>query len=261
MDCPEARDHLPDLGRDGLPEAVAHAVRAHLTECAACRQLVEDETRVRSLIRERLTRYTAPPALRVRVRKLALQPPDVRPAWRRWLAWPRLASGLAAATAVVALVWAGSLWLFQDPTSRLAGEALREHREYVQETMPRIAPDPERLLAPLPQQIGFEVGRVFVGDPEVQLVSAVPSELAGAKAAALVYRNAAGRYSTLFLSPADVRIPDESRLAIQTYRPHHRVVRGRHLLLWKQRNLTHVLVTDLPEVELPAMFLKIRTAT
>lgn len=268
MDCHEARDYLPDLDRDGLPDAVTQAVREHLTRCVECRQVSEADGRIRALLRERLPRYTAPADLRLRVGRLVVQPTHrvvrrAEPAgWRGWLAWrPRLVPSLAGAMAAVAIVWAGAGWLAQDPMARLVHDALHEHVEYAEDMMPRPAPDPRTVLDPLPDLVGFPIGPAFAGDAEIQLVSGLPSEVQGKKVAALIYRNKAMRYSTLFLLPEELSIPEAARLTIQTYRPHYRVAEGRHLLLWRQRGLTHILVTDIPEAELPGMFLKIRTAS
>ncbi|MFB3817603.1 MAG: zf-HC2 domain-containing protein [Candidatus Methylomirabilales bacterium] len=267
MDCHEARDSLPDLDRDGLPDAVSRAVRAHLTGCAECREAAAADARLRALLRERLPRHTAPADLRLRIGRLVVQPVQASrrtagPAWwRAWRAWrPRLAPSLVGAMAAVAIVWAGGVWLAQDPLAGLIRDALREHVEYVEELMPRPAPDPRSVLDPLPDLVGFPIGPAFAGDAEIQLISGLPSEVQGKKAAALIYRNKAMQYSTLFLLPGELMIPDGARLTVQNYRPHYRLAEGRHLLLWRQNGLTHILVTDVPEAALPGMFLKIRTA-
>jgi hypothetical protein len=269
MNCHETRDYFPDLERDGLPDAVTQAVRDHLTGCGECRQVLAADAGIRALLRERLPRYTAPAELRLRVGRLVVQPaaaarrvtPPGWRAWRTWLAWPpRLAPSLAGAMAAVAIVWAGGVWLSQDPMARLVSDALHEHVEYAEEYMPRPAPDPRTVLDPLPDLVGFPIGPAFAGDKEVQLISGLPSEVEGKKVAALIYRNKAMQYSTLYLLPEELRIPEGGRLAIQDYRPYYRVTKGRHFLLWRQRGLTHILVSDIPEAELPGMFLKIRTA-
>jgi hypothetical protein len=170
-----------------------------------------------------------------------------------------LSLGLAAAAALV--VWIGAGGLRSDPVSQLMAEAVHEHADYVHATMPRQTPDPQALLRAVGATVQFPVEPVFRGDADVQLVAATGSEIQGRHAAALIYRTAAGVYSTLFLVPQDVPIPDGDRMAIQTYKPHHRTAEARHLLLWKQRGLTYLLVSDLPEAELPGMFLRIRTAS
>jgi anti-sigma factor (TIGR02949 family) len=257
MDCGDARDRLPEFERNELSPEAASGVRAHLAACAGCREVAEADARLRALLRTRAPRFEAPPAVRRRVAEMleagAPRRWRDRPAW-----WVGLSVGLAAAT--VLLVWVGARWLRPDPVSQLVAEALHEHAEYVQEAMPRQTPDPRALLQAVGATVQFPVEPVFRGDAQVQLVAATGSQIRGRHAAALIYRSAAGIYSTLFLLPQDVPIPEGGRMAIQTYKPHHRVAEDRHLLLWKQRGLTYLLVSDLPEGELPGIFLKIRTA-
>lgn len=89
--------------------------------------------------------------------------------------------------------------------------------------------------------------------------SASPKESVTHGAAAFVYRDGSGRYTTLFLMPeAGIVIPDEGRMPIETFKPYHRVTSGRQLLLWKQRNLACLLVSDLDQAGMASMFLKIR---
>jgi hypothetical protein len=110
-------------------------------------------------------------------------------------------------------------------------------------------------------QTPFPLGPVFPGDADAPLMSVTASELGGRPAVALVYRNAPGRSTTLLLMPgADATIPAEDRLAIETYTPHHRVVSGKQVLYWKQRDLAYVLVSDLDQSGLASMFLKVRKA-
>lgn len=258
MDCPEVRELLPDLERDELPARCADAVRAHLAGCAACRRQLEEDAALRAVLKAH-GRRPATPALRARVAQ-AVQEHAAghpwRPRWRR-PAWLVPALALAAA---VFLVWT---WMGQtrpDPVALLTAQAVREHVEYSREAMPRPAPEPQALLAAVSTGVGFPVQPVFRGDPEAQLITAAASELQGRRAAALTYRSAAGVYSTLFLLPDGPPVPAEHRMTIQSYRPYHHVASGHQLLLWTQRGLTHVLVSDLGERDLPALFLKIRTA-
>jgi hypothetical protein len=58
---------------------------------------------------------------------------------------------------------------------------------------------------------------------------------------------------------AGVEIPQDSRLPIESFKPYHRAASGKQFLLWKQRNLAWLLVSDLPQPQAAKMFLKIRT--
>ncbi|MBI4572382.1 MAG: zf-HC2 domain-containing protein [candidate division NC10 bacterium] len=279
MECSEAREQLTDLNRGRLGAETAEAVRTHLQRCAACRSALQTEAEIRALIQARAPRYAAPPALRRRIEAALAgsSPPGEsvthdaaartrgiggRSRWRDWLrGHPWTLGSLAGATAVLLLVWAGSLWMTRDPVARLATRAVAEHAEYAKGLMQRPAPDPLTVVTELRSQAGFPFEPVFRGDSQVQLVAGMVSDLLGKRAATLVYRDGQGRYTTLFLMPeAGTMIPAEERMPIETFKPHHRVTSGRHLLLWKQRDLACLLVSDLDEAGMAAMFLKVRKA-
>ena len=263
MDCREARDHLAELARNQLPPDVADAVRAHAAGCAECAESLRVEAALRALIRGQAPRYAAPPALRARVHA-SLREAGRRPApgWRSWLSLhPWKVGGLGAALAALVAVWVGTTWLAADPVSQLVSQAVEEHVEYAQAAMHRPAPDAAGVVAALRTQAGFPLGPLFAGDTEAQLVSTMTAELRGKSAAALVYRNGPKRYTTLLLMPgAGVTIPEEGRLPIETFKPHHRVASGKQVLFWKQHDLACLMVSDLDGAATAAFFLKIRKA-
>jgi anti-sigma factor (TIGR02949 family) len=263
MECREAQEHLAELSRGGLPVGMADAVRAHLDGCDGCREALRIEQQLHALVRAQAPRYAAPPALHARVR-LALQEAERAPAdgWRAWIRLHPWATGaLVGALAALALTWVGIARFARDPASRLMARAVEEHVEYAREAMDRPAPDAQALVRRAESQTPFPLGPVFPGDADAPLISVTASELGGRPAVALVYRNAPGRYTTLLLMPgADATIPAEDRLAIETYTPHHRVVSGKQVLYWKQRDLAYVLVSDLDQSGLASMFLKVRKA-
>ncbi len=263
MECAEARNHLIDLDRGRLDAETAASVRAHVARCPECAAALQAQTRVRTLIQTRLPRYAAPVGLRGRIQASA-----ARPASAGWWAWwgglrshPWAVGSLAGAAAVVVLVWAGLWWLQPDPTSQLLHRAVAEHSEYMQETMHLAAPDPQAVLSELRIQLHFPLLPVFRGDSQMQLIAGRVSDLSGQRAATLVYRDAAGHYTTLFMMPEKgTAMPEGDRLPIETFRPYHRVLSGHQVLLWKQANLACVIVSDLSESGAAQLFLKIRTA-
>ena len=263
MDCTEAREHLADLNRGQLGADLTEAVRGHVGQCASCRAALETDAELRSLIRAQTPRYTAPPVLRARIEALVAQPAGG--GWAGWWRWLRLhpwpAGYVAAAACILLLVWGGYLWMAKDPVSVLTAQAVAEHVEYTKEVKPRPAPDPAALLRELRSQVEFPFEPVFQGDPQVQLVAALAGELSGRRAATFIYRDTAGRYTTLFLMPgAGIVVPEGDRMPIETFKPHYRTASGRNLLLWKHRDLAWLLVSDLDKTEVPAMYLKVRKA-
>ena len=112
MSCESTRRQLTGYLDGDLDAADGSAVRGHLRECAACRQVASDEGKLRDHLR--LLPPVDPPAslwAGVQAQLAAAEVADARrPAWRRALArWmpttPTFAaSGLVAAVAIV-LVW------------------------------------------------------------------------------------------------------------------------------------------------------------
>ncbi len=263
MECREAQDLLAELVRNQLNPDLADAVRAHTAGCARCTDALRVEASLHALIRTQAPRYAAPPALRAGVQAALRQAERAAgPRWRAWLfLHPWRVGGLAAAFAALVFAWVGTSWLTSDPVVRLVALAVNEHKEYEQEAMHRPAPDPKDLLATLRSRAGFPLGPLFPGDAEAQLITTTTAELRGKTAAVLVYRNGSGRYTTLLLMPgAGVTVPAEDRLSIETFKPHHRVASGKQVLLWKQKDLACLMVSDLDERATAAFFLKIRKA-
>ncbi len=263
MQCAEARDRFFDLNQGRLEAETVAAVRAHVAQCSECAAAFDAQARVRTLLQTRLPRYSAPEALRTRILAGTARRPSTR--WGAWWgglrARPWTVGALAGAVTMVVLVWGGLWWLQPDPASQLLRRAVAEHSEYVSETMHLPAPDPQGVLEQLRTQIDFPLLPLFRGDPQVQLITGRVSRLADRQAATLVYRDAAGRYTTLFLLPEKgMAIPEGNRLQIETFKPYHRVLSGRQVLLWKQANLACLIVSDLGEAGVAQMFLKIRTA-
>jgi hypothetical protein len=268
MDCSEAREHLGELSRGLLQADTADVVRAHVGVCAACGESLRIDSELRARVRIEAPRYTAPPALRERIRTLLADSAPARNAptrpvgWRAWLSDFRWTVGsMAGATAVVLLLGVGWLWTAKDPVSVLFDRAIDEHVEYVKETMNRPAADPAAVMRDLKGKVDFIFEPVFPGDAQQQLVAGMVSDLPGKRAATFVYRDGAGRYTTLFLlTEAGVDVPAEGRIPIETFKPHHRVVSGHQLLLWKQGRLACLMVSDLDRAGSGSMFLKIRKA-
>jgi len=266
MDCSEAREHLSDLNRDRLPAGTAEAVRVHVGACASCAEALRVDAEVRALVRSEAPRYAAPHALRTHIQSLLVESATAQPTprrfsgWRPWLFAHRwIAGSLAGAAVAVLVVWAGSLRMARDPMSMLATSAVDEHMEYVKETMTHPAADPLAVVRELKARVNYPFEPIFPGDSQEQLITGKVSDLSGKRAATFVYRDGAGRYTTLFLMPeAGIVVPAKGRIPIETFNPYHRVVSGRQFLLWKQGNLACVLVSDLDAAGLASVFLKIR---
>ena len=289
MDCTEAGEHLHDLNRERLDADIAEAVRLHVSQCVSCASLLQEEAQLRAMIQAQAPRYVAPPPLKARIETLLARSASPQQAvtqaaiadtdgngagshktaattiigrsrWRdMFRAHPWAIGSLAGALGVLVVVWGSWLWLARDPVSLLAERAVAEHREYVKETMDSPAADPLAVIGKVQSKVAFAFGPVFPGDSQIQLISGKTETLRGKRAAMFIYRDGSGRYTTLFLMPeAGIVVPDEGRMPIESFKPYHRVISSRRLLLWKQGNLACVLVSDLDQGGLVSVFLKIR---
>lgn len=268
MDCSEAREELGDLNRGRLSAGTAEAVRAHVEACVSCAEALRVDAELRALVRSEAPRYAAPDALRARIQSLLVDAATGAPApnrlskLRSWFFAHRWIIGtLAGAAAAILVVWGGSIRMARDPVSILAADAVDEHREYVQETMTQPAADPSAVVRALKARVDYPFEPIFPGDAQEQLIAGKVSDLSGKRAVTFVYRDSAGRYTTLFLMPVTgIVIPTQDRIPIETFKPYHRVVSGHQFLLWKQGDLACVLVSDVDEAGLSSVFLKIRKA-
>lgn len=164
MSCESTQRHLTAYLDGDLPDADGSAVRGHLRECAACRQVASDEGALRDGLR--MLPHVDPPSTLwagVQAQLAAAEVADAkRPAWRRVLTrWmPTMpsfgtfaAGGLVAAAAIV-LVW----W--------------RTHRGPVDEpTVPErdgvaVAPaaEPKRVDPPIPTSPAGDVTADLAGE-------------------------------------------------------------------------------------------------
>jgi anti-sigma factor RsiW len=90
---------------DELAAEERHELEAHLTECASCRAMLEQERADRSMIRRRLAVPAAPDLLRARIHR-ALDEQDrveSKEQRKRWSAYLLPSSAIAAAAAAIAL--------------------------------------------------------------------------------------------------------------------------------------------------------------
>lgn len=161
MSCESTQRQLTAYLDGDLDAADGSAVRGHLRECAACRQVASDEGRLRDQLR--LLPPVDPPAslwAGVQAQLAAAEVADAkRPAWRRAVArWmptlPTFAIGSALAAAAVVLLW----W--------------RTHRSPADEpvvespiaVVPAPAPLPERSPPPAPASLAGDVTEDLAGE-------------------------------------------------------------------------------------------------
>lgn len=224
----------------------------------------EDDGGVGRLLRERLPRHPAPPALRAAVVE-ALQPG--RPRQPRWLLWMPPAFS-AVATALVMLLWlAPSLPSVPtgDPVRLVTRAVLTEHARSVLwgESRPDVVP---AMLPWAMEESGVALSWVFTGDDDLRLVNAKPTYLEGRRGIELAYQDAAGHKVTYVIVPGgNVALPERGRVQMGRWRPLLRKENGFSLIIWRQQGLLCVMASDLvSEGDLERFkeyFVKVRSST
>lgn len=221
-----------------------------------------DDPEMTRLLRERLTRYPAPPRLRAAVLR-AMEPARERPRWTGWLA-PALS---ALATAMVTIMWLGPALPGGpiDPLQPLIRAVVTEHARTIAwgDAQPEVA---STALPRIMDQSGVVLRWVFTGDDEIRLVNAQPTYVEGHRSMALAYEDANGHAVTYLIMPGgSVTLPDRGRAQIDRWRPVVRKDNGFSLIMWKQQGLLCVVVADLVSdddfARLKEYFVKIRSST
>jgi hypothetical protein len=199
-----------------------------------------DEALAQRLARE-LPRYTAPPSLRAAVVGA------LRPAPPRRATWLAPVAAAAAASLVLGLVGLTRLPVGAplDPVRALVRASVNEHARALMwgprqgEFVPVASPW-------LAEETGVVLSRVFPGDDMLTFIVAEPVYLNRTRGVAVHYRDRDGHLVTYIAVPAArITVPDRQRLPIDRFRPALLRDEGFVSWLWKQGDLTCLLVSDL----------------
>ena len=217
-----------------------------------------DETLERRLAGE-LTRYTAPPRLRVTIVDAAPQPR--RPIWLGPLVGA-VATALALILVVIPVL---PRIVPADPVQRYVRAVVSEHSR----TLMWGARHGDVLPAALPwltQESGIGLNQVFVGDDRLVLVAAEPVYLERERGVAIHYRDPDGHMLTYIALPAaSLTVPDRARVQIGRWRPALLHDSGFSALVWKQKEMACFLVSDMVSADdverLKEYFVRVRAST
>jgi len=225
-----------------------------------------DDVRWGRLLREQLPRHPAPARLRAAI----VQGAGRDRSGRRWTGvWVAPAAAALAAAMVTILVIAPSLLT----TTGASGDAVRLVADAVISEHARTTlwgePAPDVVPGALPRAMeasGVELNWVFTGDDRIRLINAQPTYLQGRRGIELAYRDTDGHTVTYLVLPAgNLALPDRGRVQIDRWRPLLRKENGFSLIIWKQRDLLCVLVSDLVSdtdlEKLKEYFVKVRSST
>lgn len=255
MDCSEARPNLIARHRRWLAADEAHALDAHLAECAACSLESNVELELDRTLSERLPRRSASDALMERLRsQVAAHRERAKPARRsaRRFAW--VGAGLCSA----ALLFAVSLFL--RPSAQgdpLAREAVNDHLRmlYAEHAVEVPSGGMHQVKPWFEGKLDFAPVVAFPGDDEFPLQGGSVAYFVDRKAAAYVYKRRL-HVITLFVFRSE-GLPWNSSAG--NVGPVTRAdQRGFHALLWRDGDLGYALVSDVDPSELEHLAEKIR---
>jgi anti-sigma factor RsiW len=238
--CAELQPLLHDAARGGLDPERAAIVSAHLSTCAACRAVSDEERALDQLLEEKLPQRPASLALK---RRLEARLPPVTPSAQagRTRRAALIALPLAACAALV-LVLRPRLEA-RDP---LVAEAIADHLRVVYREQPVDVESggPHRVKPWFTGRLDFAVPQVYGGDQEFTLVGGAVALFRDRKAALLVYKRQLHTVS-LFVFPGDgLTLPSDPQL---------RQSRGFSVVLWRQGDLGYALTSDLNGGELQTL--------
>ena len=224
----------------------------------------EDDGGMGRLLRERLPRHPAPPALRAAVVE-ALMPERARQPW--WGLWLPPAFSAVATAMIMLLFLAPSLPSAPgaDPVQLVTRAVLADHARSIfwGETRSDVVPTAlPRAMA----ESGIALSWVFTGDEDIQLINARPTYLEGRRGIELAYQDAAGHTVSYIIVPGGtVTLPERGRVQIERWRPVVRRENGFSLILWRQQGMLCVMVADLVSdddlARFKQYFVKVRSAT
>jgi anti-sigma factor RsiW len=265
MDCERCREALLDEQHGRLAPEHSLALRAHLAACAQCSKHAKQERWLSELLDTRLPRPVAPPALRARLAQqlLAAESPSKRRAFapRAWRA------GMSAAAAVLLatlLFWprdeAGPI----TPHEPLVQEAVNDHLRVVYAEHPiEIESGGIHQVKPwFTGRLDFAPDLMFSGDADFPLLGGAIGYFIDRKAATLVFKRRLHTISCFVFRAQGLPWPrgEVRELAGGRVKAQVRTLDGFHILLWRDAELGHALVSDAGESELLQLGAKLVSA-
>jgi anti-sigma factor RsiW len=261
---------LDALLDDELDAAASLALQRRMAAEPGLQRRMDERRALRDTLRAQATRHAAPDALRAHLLALLPPRPEAKPsapapaafagerrgarasAWRRGLPWATGAGGaLAALLCTLAVVDPDALgWHRGQAESALlaaeASEAVSAHTRALLVDHPiEVASSDQHTVRPwLSARLNFVPPVVDLADKGYPLLGARRDVLAGATAAALVYRHGAHVIS-VFVRPAESRAADGGESL--------RVVRGFNVIERTQGGLAFCFVSDVNPHELQAL--------
>lgn len=246
MNCNAARNLVHGYVDGQLEPGRVIGVEQHLGTCAACRQIYNEQSAVRSAVKQKADYFPASKALRARIRAaLPADETEIKPAMRlrrplRAPSWLTLGASLAFA---VMVTWGLAVHLAVPPESdRLVGEIVSGHvRSLMADHLADVASSDQHTVKPwFSGKVDFSPPVVDLAASGFPLVGGRLDYLDGRPVAALVYRRRE-HVINLFVWP----VPDGKERSPQTWSK-----QGFHLVGWARSGMSFWAVSDLNSQEL-----------
>jgi anti-sigma factor RsiW len=260
MDCPEARADLLDDQRGRLSAEARARLRAHLDGCAACARVEVEERVLTEVLESRVPQHPASVALKRRLAAgwpAATEPVRGGRGWRRSLA-PALAAALVLAVAIPALApWGGRRSGLG--VGRMTAEAVNDHLRvlYAERPLEVRDGDVHQVKPWFSGRLDFAPAVRFGGDQDFPLQGGAVGYFLDRKAATFVYSRRRHTIS-LFVFRADgLPWPTRGLTPMGRVEVYAETIRGFNVLVWRDGELGHALVSDVDAAELHALATRI----
>jgi anti-sigma factor RsiW len=260
-DCERFRGALLDDQHRRLASEPARELHAHLQTCADCASLDRQERWLSDLVRTQLPQPRAPRALRERLlaelSPSTNEPQAIEPRRRGW--WH--ARGWSAVLAVAALLLAAGFYVRPSASAKspspsphgVLREAVNDHLRVVYAAHPiEIESGGIHQVKPwFTGRLDFAPDIVFSGDADFALLGGAIGYFVDRKAATFVFKRRLHTISCFVFRMRDLPWPQGQERAIDGGpNAHVTALDGFHVVLWREGDLGHALVSDVSEPEL-----------
>lgn len=234
MKCGNARkltylSEFPEVVTQEMVEA-----KRHVKECPECRTFFEQEKAFSSLLREKVAGDKAPPELRQR---LSISAPARK-------SHSKLMRNIVSIAAILVLFAGGHVFKLHSDTESLVEKLVNDHIEFLSYSGIQInSTDPGEIKT-------WFNGRVDFGAVVPGLAATIRGArlcLLDEKRLALVYYEQGGSQLSLFMTTElnPERLLSDKEVVLKGKKVHVVEQKGYNLLLWQDRGVTYVLVSDL----------------
>jgi len=257
MDCREVRSQLLNYQRGRLKAESREELRAHLATCGSCAHVEEAEQALTELLEHRLPQHPASLALKRRLAAQWPSPPLTKGSW--WSRWGR--SFVPAVAVAVVLLVTMPLYYGRAPgrqatgTVSMVAEAVNDHLRLLASQHPLdIENGGMHQVKPwFAGRLDFAPVIPFAGDQEFPLQGGAIGYFLDRKAAVFVYKRRLHTISFLVFRAEGLPWPSRGLEPMGSVQRYSAITRGFNVVLWRDGELGHALVSDLDSRELLAL--------